>query len=189
MHHRMRRRAQPIPPTADARPAFTLIELLVVISIITLLISILLPSVSRARDQAKSVHCLAKLKDFGSGFAAYENISAGVLPPARWFPNPSSFDDRYPPPEPNELIEYGWAEILFSFIYQEEVRIPESYAVQRNLEGDRWQQYFTCKAVGDEGISSGHYRVYLPAWSTGQLQARGGPCLGGKHPRGPLPQR
>jgi prepilin-type processing-associated H-X9-DG protein len=52
-------------------------------------------------------------------------------------------------------------------VYGEEIRIPTSYAVQRNLEGSRWQEYFTCKAVGDTGISSGHYRVYLPAWSAG----------------------
>jgi prepilin-type N-terminal cleavage/methylation domain-containing protein/prepilin-type processing-associated H-X9-DG protein len=151
----------------QSRYAFTLIELLVVISIISLLISILMPSLTRARDQAKSVHCLARLKDFGAGLAAYENISGGMLPPVRWYPDPLEFDEELPGPEPEEQIEYGWAEILFTYVYGEEIRIPESYAVQRNIEGDRWQEYFLCKAVGDDAVNSGHYRVYLPAWSAG----------------------
>ena len=67
--------------------AFTLIELLVVISIISLLISILMPSLSRARAQAKGVHCVARLKEFGAAFAAYENVSGGTLPTARRVPS------------------------------------------------------------------------------------------------------
>lgn len=150
--------------------AFTLIELLVVMSIISLLISILIPSLSRARAQAKGVHCLARLKEFAHAIAAYENISSGSLPPAQWFPEESSLDiedaPRRPGPGVEERdVEYGWAEILFSYVYAQEVRTPESFPVQRNVEGERWQEYFLCRAVGDEGVSSGHYRVYLPAWS------------------------
>ncbi|MBN1511914.1 MAG: prepilin-type N-terminal cleavage/methylation domain-containing protein [Phycisphaerae bacterium] len=47
---------------------FTLIELLVVVSIIALLLSILLPSLRRARDQGKLVKCLSHMR--GTGQAA-----------------------------------------------------------------------------------------------------------------------
>ena len=53
------------------KTGFTLIELLVVISIIALLLSILVPALRRAREQAKSVVCLSNLRQQGLTMALY----------------------------------------------------------------------------------------------------------------------
>src|SRR5437868_4613103 len=61
--------------------AFTLVELLVVIGIIALLISILLPALSRANDAAKSIKCPANLRSIGQGLLIYANQNKGRLFP------------------------------------------------------------------------------------------------------------
>lgn len=59
---------------------FTLVELLVVISIIALLIAVLLPSLRRARGQAKQVVCAAHLKGIGTGIWNYWTEASGRIP-------------------------------------------------------------------------------------------------------------
>src|SRR5690606_15902015 len=69
-------------PTAStkARGGFTLVELLVVIGIIALLISILLPALTRARDQAKVVACLSNVRQIGLGFVGYQQSNRDRWP-------------------------------------------------------------------------------------------------------------
>lgn len=62
------------------RPAFTLIELLVVVAIIALLISILLPSLAGARENAQRVRCAANEHQVGLGLGAYSSDYRGMLP-------------------------------------------------------------------------------------------------------------
>ncbi len=61
---------------------FTLVELLVVISIIALLISLLLPALSRAKAEANSVACLAKLRSIGQLTLEYTTTYNDSLPPS-----------------------------------------------------------------------------------------------------------
>ena len=60
------------------KAGFTLIELLVVVAIIALLISILLPSLQRAREQAKRAVCASNMGQFGRASALYSEENDGI---------------------------------------------------------------------------------------------------------------
>ena len=62
--------------SVQSRLGFTLIELLVVVAIISLLVSILLPSLQRARQMAKRSACLANMKGIATTSSVYESDDA-----------------------------------------------------------------------------------------------------------------
>lgn len=64
-----------------SQKAFTLVELLVVIGIIAVLISILLPALSKVRWQATVTSCAARLRDLSNAVIMYANDNRGALPP------------------------------------------------------------------------------------------------------------
>jgi prepilin-type N-terminal cleavage/methylation domain-containing protein/prepilin-type processing-associated H-X9-DG protein len=83
---------------------FTLVELLVVIGIIGVLISILLPALNRAREQAKTVQCLSNLRQIGAAVQGYANETNGTLVPCEW---------RYPPDSDTSTTSTdGWPVIM-----------------------------------------------------------------------------
>jgi prepilin-type N-terminal cleavage/methylation domain-containing protein len=76
---------------AKQKKAFTLVELLVVIAIIALLVSILLPALSQARDQSKRVVCAGNLRGIHLTFVTYAMDYEGKYPRgADWFSGSTS---------------------------------------------------------------------------------------------------
>jgi prepilin-type N-terminal cleavage/methylation domain-containing protein len=67
-------------PCRRSRAGFTLIELLVVVAIIALLVSILLPALGRARQQAKAIVCRTQLRDLGMNTTMYANAERDAVP-------------------------------------------------------------------------------------------------------------
>ncbi len=60
---------------------FTLIELLVVVAIIGILASILMPSLSKAREKGRQAVCLSNLKQFGVAIELYISANGSYFPP------------------------------------------------------------------------------------------------------------
>ena len=76
------------------RGAFTLIELLVVIGIIAVLLGLVLPALSRARENGRSVVCLSRLRELAKGWQLYADDNENVILPGRMFMIPGGKSNR-----------------------------------------------------------------------------------------------
>jgi len=60
---------------------FTLVELLVVIAILSILASLLMPTLSKARAQAQKICCMSNLRQSAALWSEYSNDNSGYLIP------------------------------------------------------------------------------------------------------------
>ena len=88
------------------RYAFTLIELLVVISILALLVALLVPSLSQAREYARATACLANLHGVGRGLVMYQEINNDHVVPSYNMPRPGTYAASA-----GDVVD-GWAAIM-----------------------------------------------------------------------------
>jgi len=135
------------------RMGFTLVELLVVIGIIAILIGILLPALSAAREQAKASQCLSNLRQIGTAMAAYAAENKNFVVPG--------YLRRNPFPNNTGRGEENWATLLCARGYIKGASILDYYPANPsesipgetafNSAGSPINTVFRCPSGGDLG--------------------------------------
>lgn len=65
--------------------SFTLVEMLLVIVVLAILVSILLPSLLRAREYARQSYCMNSMRQIGLAFKTYVEDNDGFMPPQTYW--------------------------------------------------------------------------------------------------------
>jgi len=144
---------------ASAETAFTLIELLVVIAIIGILAGMLLPTLARAKEKAKSISCLNNLNQLSLAAHMYVDDSQGAYPPRINF---STVNSRWP----DKFYDYYGKNLNLLICPSETTNAPETANdsmqtaradfAPRSYIINGWNDYFQTNNVNDpQGLNGG----------------------------------
>jgi prepilin-type N-terminal cleavage/methylation domain-containing protein len=143
---------------ASRRRGFTLIEVLVVVAIIGLLVAILIPSLSKAREQAKRTLCASNQKQMMSGIHMYATAHKGSIPSSiRAFNQGLTwlvYQNHGKPPDPAEgYVHHG---LLYASRLIKERRIfyCPSYTEYPHVYPDGWTKYVSPN--GSEAVATSY---------------------------------
>ena len=177
--------------TPRSRDGFTLIELLVTIAVIAILLSILLPSLGKARQQAQFVECKSNLRQLSTAFTSHAASNKGLY-------NTGAFDNRMDRGT-GPVDEAGW---VADFV-NGEYAIPGDVLCPTNPA--QYSQNITLSRLNEDGfrdftedeqlelIRSGYNTNYTQSWYAAHTQMKNLYELGdSKDPddtKGPLRQQ
>jgi len=139
---------------------FTLVELLVVIGIIALLISILLPALNKAREQARVTLCLSNLRQLQNANLLFSQEHRGFIPKA-WFNDgpvntPATNDGEW---GYQDEKTWEWSYILSNYMQKNEgvFRCPSDDTA--DMEPNPYGPTFYTADLGN-GLREGYPRSY-----------------------------
>jgi prepilin-type N-terminal cleavage/methylation domain-containing protein len=138
-----------LPMNSKSRSAFTLVELLVVIGIIAILIGILLPALSKARQSALLLQCASNMRQIGLGIVAYSNDNHGFLP--------TRFDGDL-----NPITNYPYNNYNYTFEVWDQTQTPvHVYAIGLLYTNNyiRDPHVFYCPAQRDNAFTFSDYTM------------------------------
>ena len=145
------------------RSGFTLIELLICISIITILISILLPALGAARDLGQDTKCQANLKSFGQGVMAYAQSNEDYF-------CSGSFDPQVSKKRDGPIDRVGWVadQVNTGGSFPGQQLCPSNVATINQKLGNDGGTYTPAQAR--ELIRRGYNTNYTQSWYMGRTE-------------------
>jgi prepilin-type processing-associated H-X9-DG protein/prepilin-type N-terminal cleavage/methylation domain-containing protein len=144
-----------------ATRGFSLTELLVVIGIAALLLALLMPALSAAREQAKRAKCAANLLQIGLAAQLHVNEHRGYLPTAGWqwdavndVADPAGLEDaseqRYTYYIDNGVKRPLPVTAALGHYLGADVRCDSRAHLEQDLQGESLRQHFRCPSQVDE---------------------------------------